>query len=129
MDPSPEEIVALADQLSQLAKTVATAQDPKSRKSQTAALVMQAKQLIWQTQDPFDAIMDHVVNVSLLCLRGRPSLGRDSPIKPTQGYTIAACLAASKLGIFEAIPPTGTATAREVAKKCNAAEDLIGMSP
>ncbi|KIX10478.1 uncharacterized protein Z518_01561 [Rhinocladiella mackenziei CBS 650.93] len=103
MDPSPEEITALAAQLNELAKSVASAQDPMSRKHRTAALVMQAKQLIWQAQDPFDAIMDHVVN----------------------GYTISACLASSKLGIFEAVPPSGTATAKEIAQKCDAAEELI----
>ena len=64
MDPSPDEILALADHLTQLAKNVASAQDPMSRKHQTAALVMQAKQLIAQVQDPFDALMDHIVNVS-----------------------------------------------------------------
>jgi hypothetical protein len=64
MEPSSEEIIALADQLNELARTVASAQDPKTRKRQTAALVLQAKQLIWQTQDPYDAAMDHVVNVS-----------------------------------------------------------------
>jgi hypothetical protein len=45
-----------------------------------------------------------------------------------QGYTIATCLAASKLGVFEAIPPTGTATAKEVAQTCDAAEELISVS-
>ncbi|KIV85191.1 hypothetical protein PV11_00918 [Exophiala sideris] len=104
MDASPEEILALADQLNELAKSVATAQDPKTRKRQTSALVLQAKELIWKVQDPYDAAMDHIVN----------------------GYTISACLAASKLGIFEAVPPTGTASAKEVAERCNAAEELIG---
>ncbi len=66
MDPSPEEITALADQLSQVAKYVAFARDPTTRKQQTAAVVLQAKQLIWQIQDPYDALMDHIVNVSLL---------------------------------------------------------------
>ena len=63
MDPSPGEITALANQLNQLAKQVVSAQDPVTRKHQTAALVMQAKQLIWRVQDPFDALMDHIVNV------------------------------------------------------------------
>jgi hypothetical protein len=66
MDPSPVEIAALAEQLSQAAKYVAFARDPTTRKEQTAALVLQAKQLIWQIQDPYDALMDHIVNVSLL---------------------------------------------------------------
>ncbi|KAL2428869.1 O-methyltransferase desB [Exophiala dermatitidis] len=103
MESSAEETIALANQISQLANNVVSARDPMSRKQQTAELVMQAKQLIWQVQDPFDAIMDHIVN----------------------GYTIATCLACSKLGVFEAIPPTGTATAKEVAEKCDAPEELI----
>ena len=64
MDPSPEEIVALASRLNQLAKQVASAQGPVTRKHQTTALVLQAKHLIWRVQDPFDALMDHIVNVS-----------------------------------------------------------------
>jgi len=65
MDASSEEILALADQLNELAKNVATAQDPKTRKHQTSALVLQAKELIWKVQDPYDAVMDHIVNVKL----------------------------------------------------------------
>ncbi|EXJ79628.1 hypothetical protein A1O3_07907 [Capronia epimyces CBS 606.96] len=103
MDPSQEEISALAGQLSQLANSVTSSQDPMFRKQQTAALVMQAKQLIWQVQDPFDAIMDHIVN----------------------GYTIAACLACSKLGVFEAVPPAGTASVKEISQRCDAPEELI----
>lgn len=66
MDPTPDEITALADQLSQLAKSVAASTDPKEKKHQTQALVLQAKQMIAQIQDPFDALMDHVVNVRYL---------------------------------------------------------------
>lgn len=66
MDPSPEEITALADQLSQLAKSIAASTDPKEKKLQTQRLVLQAKQMIAQIQDPFDAIMDHAVNVSIV---------------------------------------------------------------
>ena len=53
----------MAEKLSQLAKSVATSTDPKEKKLQTRGLVLQAKQMIAQIQDPFDAIMDHVVNV------------------------------------------------------------------
>jgi hypothetical protein len=63
MDPTPEEITALADQLSQLAKSAAASKDPKEKKHHTQALVLQAKKMIAQIQNPFDAIMDHVVNV------------------------------------------------------------------
>ncbi|EXJ80351.1 hypothetical protein A1O1_08495 [Capronia coronata CBS 617.96] len=103
MDPSPDEIRALAGELSQLANGVASAQDPMARKQQTTALIMQAKHLIWAVQDPFDAVMDHIVN----------------------GFTIAACLTCSKLGVFEAVPPVGTASVKEVAQKCDAPEELI----
>jgi hypothetical protein len=63
MDPSPDQIAALADQLSQIARDVASAQDPVSKKHQVNALVMQAKKTIWAVQDPVDALMDQVVNV------------------------------------------------------------------
>ncbi|KAL6242752.1 hypothetical protein RBB50_010398 [Rhinocladiella similis] len=103
MDPSAEEITALAEQLAQAAKSLGSTSHPPTRKQETANLVLKAKQLIWCVQDPHDALMDHIVN----------------------GYTISACLAASKLGIFEAVPPTGTASAKQVAQRCNAAEELI----
>lgn len=64
MDSSPEELIAMAEQLTQLAKSVATSKDPFEKKLQTRGLVLQAKQMIAQIQDPFDAIMDHVVNAS-----------------------------------------------------------------
>lgn len=63
MEASPEELMAMTEKLSQLAKSVATSTDPKEKKLQTRGLVLQAKQMIAQIQDPFDAIMDHVVNV------------------------------------------------------------------
>lgn len=66
MDPSPEEITAVADHLTQLAKSVAASTDPKEKKLQTRNLVLQARQMIAQIQDPFDAIMDHVVNVRMI---------------------------------------------------------------
>lgn len=53
----------MADQLSQLAKSMAASTDPKEKKLQTRNLVLQAKQMIAHIQDPFDAIMEHVVNV------------------------------------------------------------------
>jgi hypothetical protein len=106
MDPSPEELIALAEQLNEVAKNAASSPDPSTRKQQIAALVLQAKQLIWRVQDPFDALMDHIVD----------------------GYTISACLACQKLGIFEAVPATGTATAQQVAKTCNAPEELVSKS-
>jgi hypothetical protein len=79
MDPTPEEITALADQLSQLAKSAAASTDPKEKKHQTQALVLQAKKMIAQIQDPFDAIMDHVVNVRIST---KSSPGYQSPLKP-----------------------------------------------
>lgn len=68
MDPSPEEITAMADQLTQLAKSVAASTDPQEKKLQTRNLVLQARQMIAQVQDPFDAIMDHVINVRTVIL-------------------------------------------------------------
>jgi hypothetical protein len=64
MDPSPDQIAALADQLGQIARDVASAQDPVSKKHQVNALIMQAKKTISVVQDPVDALMDQVVNVS-----------------------------------------------------------------
>jgi hypothetical protein len=75
MDPSPEEVTAMADQLSQLAKSVAASTDPKEKKLQTRKLVLQAKQMIAQIQDPFDAIMEHVVNVRRIFQRSDESQG------------------------------------------------------
>lgn len=65
MDPSAEEIIALAEQLTQTAKGLASETHPPARKQQTACLVLQAKQLIWSVQDPHDALMDHIVNVRM----------------------------------------------------------------
>ena len=64
MDPSSEHILALADQLKLAAQDAAAAEDPKTKKLQTANLIMQAKNLIWQVQDPFDQLMDQVVSVT-----------------------------------------------------------------
>jgi hypothetical protein len=66
MDPTPQQISAMADELSALAKSLETSSDPSLTKQTTAALVMKAKHLINQVQDPMDAVMDHVTNVSLV---------------------------------------------------------------
>jgi hypothetical protein len=124
MDPTPEELTALADQLSQLAKSAAASTDPKEKKHQTQALVLQAKKMIAQIQDPFDAIMDHVVNV------------RNSPPNPrlgintetSQAYTIAATLALMEIGVFEAIPMQGSIDLKSLASKCSADFSLISTS-
>ncbi len=63
MDPTPEEIGALAEQLNKLAANISDAQGAVERKQQTAALVLQAKHLIAKVQNPFDALVDHIVNV------------------------------------------------------------------
>lgn len=65
MDASPQQVSALADKLSQLARDIETAPDPMTRKMQTSNLVMQAKKTIWAVQDPIDAMMDQVASVSL----------------------------------------------------------------
>ena len=63
MDPTPEERAALVEELTRLGTDVSRAQGAMDHKQQTADLVSQAKQLIAKVQDPFDALMDHVVNV------------------------------------------------------------------
>jgi len=132
MDPSPEEVVALAEQLTQLAKGLTTSPDPASKKLQTSKLVMQAKKMIWQIQDPFDALMDQVVNVSNRQLPSMPLLGAEYSIAQAntpQTYTVATALSLSELGVFNAIPLGASATVREIAEKCDADEDLIGSWP
>jgi hypothetical protein len=52
MDPTPEEITALAEQLTKLATSASQPRDAMARKQQIAALVLQAKQLIAKVQDP-----------------------------------------------------------------------------
>lgn len=69
MDPSAEEMAALASKLSAMANDLAQKPDQGKKKEMQKALVMQAKQLIWQCQPPFDAIMDLTVNVSNLSVR------------------------------------------------------------
>lgn len=56
----------MAEELSALAKSLETSNDPTAIKNARAAVVMKAKNLISQVQDPMDAIMDHVTNVSPL---------------------------------------------------------------
>lgn len=68
MDPTPERISAMAEELSALAKSLETTSDPGAIKHTKAAVVLKAKNLIGQVQDPMDATMDHVTNVSLLLL-------------------------------------------------------------
>jgi hypothetical protein len=66
MDTPPEEIIALADQLSQVARDMASgasSADPKARKALSGNLVMQAKKLIWAVQEPIDAMTDQVTTV------------------------------------------------------------------
>lgn len=65
MDPTPQQISAMADELSALAKCLETSTDPSAIKETKAAVVMKAKSLIGQVQNPMDAAMDHVTNVSL----------------------------------------------------------------
>ena len=64
MNPSSQEIAALADQLSQLARDIETAPDPMSRKAKTSELVLQAKKTIWAVQDPMDAMIDQITSVT-----------------------------------------------------------------
>lgn len=66
MDPMPQQISGMAEELSALAKSVETSIDPAAIKHTKAAMVMKAKNLIGQVQDPMDAVMDHITNASLL---------------------------------------------------------------
>lgn len=68
METSPDQIAALADELASLAKGLAAAGDidPMTKRHQTHAVVMKAKSLINQIQDPLEACMDHTTNVSSL---------------------------------------------------------------
>jgi hypothetical protein len=63
MDPTPQQISAVAEELSALTKSIETSNDPLATKHAKAAVVMKAKNLITQVQDPMDACMDHVTNV------------------------------------------------------------------
>lgn len=61
------QVAALADELASLAKGLAaTEADPIAKKHQTHAVVMKAKSLITQIQDPMEACMQHTTNVRLL---------------------------------------------------------------
>jgi hypothetical protein len=66
MDPTPQQISAMADELSALAKRLETSSDPHAMRNTRADVVLKAKSLISQVQDPIDAIMDHITNVRLL---------------------------------------------------------------
>lgn len=65
MDPTPQQISAMAEELSALAKSLETSSDPTAIRHTKAAVIMKAKNLIGQAQDPMDTVMDHVTNVSL----------------------------------------------------------------
>ncbi len=126
MDPSPQHIAALADQLGQLAREIETAPDPMTRKMQTSNLVMQAKKTIWAIQDPMDAMMDQIVSVSLttMLLLSRRTLLTGNH----QTFSVAAALALIEIGVFDIIPLHGTANVKEIAQKADAEEELISES-
>ena len=66
MGPSSDQVAALADELASIAKGLAaTEADPMARKRQTHAVVMKAKALISEIQDPMEACMQHTTNVRL----------------------------------------------------------------
>jgi hypothetical protein len=65
MDPSPEQISALAEQLSQLARNLSTEQDPKARRMQTSNLVMAAKKTVSTLQEPMETLTDQITLVNL----------------------------------------------------------------
>ncbi len=65
MNPTPQQISAMAEDLSALSRSLETSSDPGATKHTKAAIVMKAKHFIAQVQDPMDAVMDHVTNVGL----------------------------------------------------------------
>lgn len=65
MDPTPQDMAKLASSLSALSSKLTNASDPIVKKDLQNQLVMAAKQVVGQCQDPMDALLDHVVNVSL----------------------------------------------------------------
>ena len=103
MDPSPDEIAALADELSTLAKGLKDQKDPTSKLFQSKAAVIKARALITAVQDPFDAAMDHTTNL----------------------FVISSTRALMSMGVFEAIPPKGSVSVSDLAKECKAEEELI----
>lgn len=125
MDPTPQQISAMADELSALAKSLETKSDPREVKHTKAAVVLQAKELISQVQDPMDAVMDHVTNVRLLLLRR--GLGMEITDIFIQIFVVSALRALMEIGVFEAIPPTGSIGITELAEKCEADESLISI--
>ena len=103
MDASSDEIAALADELSVLAKGLKDQKDPMSKLFQSKATVLKARALIAAVQDPFDAAMDHTTNI----------------------FVISSTRALMSMGVFEAIPPKGSISVTDLAKECNAEEELI----
>ena len=65
MDPTPQQITAMAEELSALAKELECSKDPGAIRNTKAALVIKAKDLIGQAQDPLEAVMDHISTVGL----------------------------------------------------------------
>lgn len=65
MDPTPQQITAMAEELSALAKRLECAKDPGAIKHTKEALVIKAKNLIGQVQGPLDVVMDHISQVGL----------------------------------------------------------------
>jgi len=64
MDPALEQATARIDKMSFLAKTLAATSDPQAKNLVTQDLVLEAKQMVNEIQNPFDALMDQVVVVS-----------------------------------------------------------------
>lgn len=125
MDPTPQQISAMADELSALAKSMETCNDPTAIRHTKAAVVLKAKNLIGQVQDPMDATMDHVTNVSLFWFRDdlRCKCLKSLPI---QLFVASAIRALMEIGVFEAIPAHGSIGITELAHRCEAEEALIG---
>lgn len=65
MDPSPDHLVSLVDEISSLTKLYTTNLDGFQKRQAQSALIIKAKQFINQAIDPMEAAIDHMTNVSL----------------------------------------------------------------
>ncbi|ERF69275.1 hypothetical protein EPUS_03979 [Endocarpon pusillum Z07020] len=81
----------MAEELSALAKSLETSNDPTVIRNTKAAVVMKAKNLIGQVQDPMDVVMDHITKVfvasaarALMEIERRPYLHRNPSLSERQ---------------------------------------------
>lgn len=66
VDPTSRQLSAMVDELSGLAKRLENPGDQSDVRQTQAAVIMKAKAIVRHAQDPMDAVMDHVTNVSFI---------------------------------------------------------------